>query len=192
MVTRHHHDQRQRGDRHHARGPGRRHAGRDLLHGRDRRPAADRADACRRRSTRSTPRPATRPAYYMINCAHPTHFEATLRHRGAWVKRIRGIRANASRRSHAELNEAPDLDDGNPVELGAAVPRAAAAASADQRAGRLLRHRPPPRRGDLRSVQAGGLRSLSIERSGGAQVRRVLAQERHRQLAAERQRLDAL
>jgi len=59
------------------------------------------------------------PAYYMINCAHPTHFEATLEAGGAWVKRIRGIRANASRRSHAELNEAPDLDEGNPAELGA-------------------------------------------------------------------------
>jgi S-methylmethionine-dependent homocysteine/selenocysteine methylase len=58
------------------------------------------------------------PAYYMINCAHPTHFDGTLAGNGAWMKRIRGIRANASRRSHAELNEAPDLDDGDPVELG--------------------------------------------------------------------------
>jgi S-methylmethionine-dependent homocysteine/selenocysteine methylase len=58
------------------------------------------------------------PAYYMINCAHPTHFEATLAGGQAWVGRIRGIRANASRCSHAELNEAPDLDDGDPEELG--------------------------------------------------------------------------
>ena len=58
------------------------------------------------------------PAYYMINCAHPTHFDTTLADDEAWVKRIRGIRANASRRSHAELNEAPDLDAGDPVELG--------------------------------------------------------------------------
>ncbi|SAL54680.1 homocysteine S-methyltransferase family protein [Caballeronia humi] len=57
-------------------------------------------------------------AYYMINCAHPTHFEATLSGEGAWVERIRGVRANASRRSHAELDEAPDLDDGDPAELG--------------------------------------------------------------------------
>ena len=57
-------------------------------------------------------------AYFMINCAHPTHFEATIDTDGAWVKRIRGIRANASRRSHAELDEAPDLDDGNPEEFG--------------------------------------------------------------------------
>jgi S-methylmethionine-dependent homocysteine/selenocysteine methylase len=59
------------------------------------------------------------PAYYMINCAHPTRFDAVLATREAWVTRLRGIRANASKRSHAELNEAPDLDDGNPVELGA-------------------------------------------------------------------------
>jgi len=58
------------------------------------------------------------PAYYMINCAHPTHFDGTLAGKGKWIERISGIRANASRRSHAELNEAPDLDSGNPLELG--------------------------------------------------------------------------
>ena len=58
------------------------------------------------------------PAYYMINCAHPTHFETTLAGGGAWLKRLRGLRANASKRSHEELNEAPDLDAGDPAELG--------------------------------------------------------------------------
>jgi len=58
------------------------------------------------------------PAYYMINCAHPTHFEDTLDSSAPWHKRVRGLRANASKRSHAELNDAPDLDDGNPAELG--------------------------------------------------------------------------
>jgi homocysteine S-methyltransferase len=58
------------------------------------------------------------PAYYMINCAHPTHFEQALKANEAWIKRVRGIRANASKRSHAELDEAKDLDDGNPAELG--------------------------------------------------------------------------
>jgi S-methylmethionine-dependent homocysteine/selenocysteine methylase len=58
-------------------------------------------------------------AYYMINCAHPSHFESVLGDGGAWLERIHGIRANASRRSHAELDESPDLDDGNPEELGA-------------------------------------------------------------------------
>lgn len=55
------------------------------------------------------------PAYYMVNCAHPTHFEGVLS--GAWAARVRGLRANASKRSHQELNESPDLDDGDPMEL---------------------------------------------------------------------------
>jgi S-methylmethionine-dependent homocysteine/selenocysteine methylase len=58
------------------------------------------------------------PAYYMINCAHPTHFDAALATGEEWVKRLRGIRANASKRSHAELDQAKDLDAGDPAELG--------------------------------------------------------------------------
>jgi S-methylmethionine-dependent homocysteine/selenocysteine methylase len=58
------------------------------------------------------------PAYYMINCAHPTHFALVLAAGEPWVERIRGLRANASRMSHAELNESETLDDGNPDELG--------------------------------------------------------------------------
>jgi S-methylmethionine-dependent homocysteine/selenocysteine methylase len=57
-------------------------------------------------------------AYYMINCAHPTHFEDVLRDGGAWLERIRGLRANASQRSHAELDQSTDLDAGDPEELG--------------------------------------------------------------------------
>lgn len=59
------------------------------------------------------------PAYYMLNCAHPEHFEHIFDD-GAWCRRLRGIRANASRRSHAELDESTTLDDGDPAELGAA------------------------------------------------------------------------
>ena len=58
------------------------------------------------------------PAYYMINCAHPSHFADALANNAPWLTRLRGIRANASKRSHAELDAAPDLDAGNPVELG--------------------------------------------------------------------------
>ncbi len=62
------------------------------------------------------------PAYYMINCAHPSHFgdmlAAAEKAGEGWVKRLRGLRANASKRSHQELNDSPDLDAGNPVELG--------------------------------------------------------------------------
>jgi S-methylmethionine-dependent homocysteine/selenocysteine methylase len=58
------------------------------------------------------------PAYYMINCAHPTHFDRVLDAAAPWAERIRGVRANASCRSHAELDESTDLDDGDPHELG--------------------------------------------------------------------------
>jgi homocysteine S-methyltransferase len=58
------------------------------------------------------------PAYYMINCAHPTHFEGVLED-GPWLARIGGLRANASRMSHAELDEAEELDEGDPGELAA-------------------------------------------------------------------------
>lgn len=61
---------------------------------------------------------AGHPAYYMINCAHPSHFHQVLAEGGDWRLRIRGVRANASRRSHAELDGSPDLDAGNPEELG--------------------------------------------------------------------------
>ena len=55
---------------------------------------------------------------YMINCAHPTHFDHVLDAEGAWMKRLRGLRANSSRCSHAELDNAPELDEGDPFELG--------------------------------------------------------------------------
>ena len=58
------------------------------------------------------------PAYYMINCAQPAHFEDALKAGEGWTRRVRGIRANASRRSHAELDVATELDPGNPEELG--------------------------------------------------------------------------
>lgn len=57
------------------------------------------------------------PAYYMVNCAHPEHFATTLDQEADWVMRIRGIRANASRCSHAELDAMTELDAGNPRDL---------------------------------------------------------------------------
>jgi S-methylmethionine-dependent homocysteine/selenocysteine methylase len=59
------------------------------------------------------------PAYYMINCVHPTHFEGVLEPDAPWRERIVGLRANASTKSHAELDEAEDLDEGDPADLGA-------------------------------------------------------------------------
>ncbi len=59
------------------------------------------------------------PAYYGINCAHPTHFhEMLMAQSGApWLDRLRSLRANASCKSHAELDEATQLDAGDAFEL---------------------------------------------------------------------------
>jgi homocysteine S-methyltransferase len=62
-------------------------------------------------------------AYFMVNCAHPTHIAPAVEAGGAWLERIRGIRANASRRSHAELDESGELDPGDPAELAASLAR---------------------------------------------------------------------
>lgn len=59
------------------------------------------------------------PAYYMINCAHPTHFSSILDEDAAWTRRVGGIRSNASRCSHAELDAMTELDIGDPAELAA-------------------------------------------------------------------------
>ncbi|MEW4486842.1 homocysteine S-methyltransferase family protein [Thalassoglobus sp. JC818] len=58
------------------------------------------------------------PAYYMINCAHPTHFAETLTSAAGWRSRIGGLRANASKLSHEELDGSEELDSGNPDEFG--------------------------------------------------------------------------
>lgn len=59
------------------------------------------------------------PAYYMINCAHPTHFDAVLDDGTPWTARIGGVRANASCLSHAELDVMTELDIGDPADLAA-------------------------------------------------------------------------
>lgn len=79
-----------------------------LLTGPTLREAIEATDA----ATRST------PVYYMINCAHPSHFETALARGERWVDRIRGVRANASAKSHAELDESETLDAGDPADLG--------------------------------------------------------------------------
>jgi len=58
-------------------------------------------------------------AYFMVNCAHPTHFAPALERDQQWMRRIAGLRANASTRSHTELDEASELDEGDPDDLGA-------------------------------------------------------------------------
>ncbi|MBM3577545.1 MAG: homocysteine methyltransferase [Alphaproteobacteria bacterium] len=58
------------------------------------------------------------PAYYMINCAHPTHFEQALSADEPWMRRLFGAKANASTKSHAELDRSDTLDSGDPLDLG--------------------------------------------------------------------------
>jgi homocysteine S-methyltransferase len=55
-------------------------------------------------------------AYFMVNCAHPDHFSHVIGD-ADWTRRIHGVRCNASRQSHAELDEAEVLDDGDVREL---------------------------------------------------------------------------
>lgn len=61
------------------------------------------------------------PAYFVVNCAHPDHIARALNEPGGWRDRVRGLRPNASRKSHAELDEAADLDDGDPADFARAV-----------------------------------------------------------------------
>jgi homocysteine S-methyltransferase len=56
-------------------------------------------------------------AYFGVNCAHPDHFFHVLDENTDWARRIRALRCNASRLSHAELDECEVLDDGDPEEL---------------------------------------------------------------------------
>lgn len=58
------------------------------------------------------------PVYFMINCAHPSHFKHILTDEQDWLRRIWAVRANASKKSHTELDESEELDRGNLVEFG--------------------------------------------------------------------------
>ena len=57
------------------------------------------------------------PAYYMVNCAYPTHMECALSPGGAWLERLGGIKPNASSKSHQELNNSAQIDHGDPEDL---------------------------------------------------------------------------
>jgi S-methylmethionine-dependent homocysteine/selenocysteine methylase len=70
-----------------------------------------------RRSVAFASELAASPAYYMVNCAHPTHFAPVLEPGQPWLGRVKAIRANASTASHAELDAATELDRGDPEEL---------------------------------------------------------------------------
>jgi homocysteine S-methyltransferase len=62
-------------------------------------------------------------AYFMVNCAHPTHFASALEDDGAWRDRLVGLRANSSARSHAEMDEAPSSTRATPQSSVHSMPR---------------------------------------------------------------------
>ncbi|MDN5747357.1 MAG: homocysteine S-methyltransferase family protein [Pseudonocardia sp.] len=62
---------------------------------------------------------AAGPDYFLVNCAHPCHVAAGLAEPGAWCDRIVGLRCNASVKSHVELDDATELDEGDPMALAA-------------------------------------------------------------------------
>ncbi len=64
-----------------------------------------------------------RVAYYMVNCAHPTHFTDAFVQGAPWLERVKAVRANASPLSHAELDVATELHRGDPAELAASYER---------------------------------------------------------------------
>jgi S-methylmethionine-dependent homocysteine/selenocysteine methylase len=66
------------------------------------------------------------PDYFLVNCAHPSHIEHGVAEPGPWRERINGLRPNASTKSHAELDEAETLDEGDFDLLGAVYQRVSA------------------------------------------------------------------
>ncbi|WP_135501055.1 homocysteine S-methyltransferase family protein [Roseovarius aestuariivivens] len=57
------------------------------------------------------------PAYYMINCTHPTEFMPGLDD-GGWVRRLGGFMPNAVAMDTLDLCKLGHLEDGDPAELG--------------------------------------------------------------------------
>ena len=108
------------------------------------------------------------PAYYMINCAHPSHLGDLPIFEAPWRDRIRGYRANASAQSHAELDAATTLDAGNPAELGWQVRKLREQMPRLSVSGGCCDTDTQPHRRDLRGVfarQRTGTRFRAVQKS---------------------------
>ena len=92
---------------------------------------------------------AASPAYFQVNCAHPVHVAAALAEPGRWRERIYGVRYNASTRSHAELDEAADLNKGDIGLLASRRQAARRRPAVPGHRGRMLRDGCAARRGPL-------------------------------------------
>ena len=104
-------------------------------------------------------------AYFMINCAHPTHFADVLEPGAPWAARVRGVRANASTKSHAELDEATTLDDGDSDDLARRYDSLRLSLPALSVVGGCCGTDRPARRGDLpHDADLGGRRQARVRR----------------------------
>jgi S-methylmethionine-dependent homocysteine/selenocysteine methylase len=91
------------------------------------------------------------PAYYMVNCAHPTHFEDVLSDGG--LERLRGLRANASTNQPGRAGRSRGPRPGRPRRPRRSLPSDAPAPAEPHRGRRMLRHRRAAHREDLRDLQ---------------------------------------
>ena len=165
----HHHDQHRRGDRHHAAAAG---AGMPVAISftveTDGRLPTGQASA--RPSPRWTRPPSAAPAYYMINCAHPTHFAHVLPAGAPGPSESRAPRQRIAAQPHrARRGDRPRRRRSGGT--GGAVRRSAAAPSATHCSGRVLRHRPPTHRAHLRGMHAHGM-------SAGSSVTKDISREK--------------
>ncbi len=150
-------------------------AGGDLVHRRDRRPAAVGPAARRGDRPASTTATDVAPAYYMVNCAHPTHFlDHARRRRRPGPTRIKGLRANASRLSHAELDDADGTRPGRHRRARRLCTPTCSDAHRPAGGRRLLRHRRRARRRHRHRARARRQRSDRARRSVHHDVCRII------------------
>jgi S-methylmethionine-dependent homocysteine/selenocysteine methylase len=60
------------------------------------------------------------PDFYLLNCSHPLEYEPAIKNEG-WIKRLRGVRPNASKMEKLALCKLGHIEDGDPIELGSQI-----------------------------------------------------------------------
>ena len=132
------------------------------VHGRDRRPAAGRHDAARRRRGVDGRRA---PDWFVVNCAHPSHVAAGLADAGPWLERVGGTRVNASDAQPRRARRRGGARRGRPRGARPRPGRARRVAPGPARGRRLLRHRRPARRGDVGCAGATTVDTPGVSRA---------------------------
>ena len=127
----------------------RRHAGRDLVHGRDRRPAARAGSRWPTRSAQVDAETGGAPAYFMVNCAHPTHFADVLApDAGLAPSASAGCAPTRRARATPSSTRRPSSTPATRPSSARATRRCARQLPRLNVRRRLLRHRRPARRRD--------------------------------------------